>query len=307
VLLGIGGVRILRQLGYNDLTRYHMNEGHAALLTLELLGAEAQKAGHTSIRGADIEKVRNKCVFTTHRRFRRAMTVFPWSFLTRAFPGSTDFLDLKDPLVADLMKRALPSGAEFPGLQEAARQGASLNMTQLALGLSTYVNGVAKQHGETSRQMFSGGGHRGHHQWWHAGTWTSAPFQQLFDRYIPSWREDNYTLRSALGLPAEEVWAAHLLAKHDLLETVREKTGLKFDPEVFTIGFARRATGYKRADLILADLDRLRQIAKNAGHFQIIYAGKAHPNDGGGKDIIRRIFHAKKALRKTVPVVFLDD
>jgi starch phosphorylase len=141
----------------------------------------------------------------------------------------------------------------------------------------------------------------------HAGTWTSPPFQQLFDRYIPSWREDNYSLRGALGLPAEEVWAAHLIAKHDLLETVRKKTGLKFDPEVFTIGFARRATGYKRADLILADLDRLREIAKNAGHFQIIYAGKAHPNDGGGKDIIRRIFQAKKALRKTVPVVFLDD
>jgi glycogen phosphorylase len=76
---------------------------------------------------------------------------------------------------------------------------------------------------------------------------------------------------------------------------------------VFTIGFARRATGYKRADLILSDLDRLRQIAKNAGQFQIIYAGKAHPNDGGGKDIIRRIFHAKKALRKAVPVVFLDE
>ncbi len=108
-------------------------------------------------------------------------------------------------------------------------------------------------------------------------------------------------------LPAEEVWAAHLIAKFDLLETVRKKTGLKFDSEAFTIGFARRATGYKRADLILADLDRLREIAKNAGHFQIIYAGKAHPNDGGGKDIIRRIFQAKKALRKSVPVVFLDD
>ncbi|HEX7698626.1 MAG TPA: alpha-glucan family phosphorylase, partial [Candidatus Acidoferrum sp.] len=141
----------------------------------------------------------------------------------------------------------------------------------------------------------------------HAGTWTSPAFQQLFDRYIPSWREDNYSLRGALGLPAEEVWAAHLIAKYDLLETVRKKTGLKFDSEAFTIGFARRATGYKRADLILADLDRLREIAKNAGHFQIIYAGKAHPNDGGGKDIIRRIFQAKKALRKTVPVVFLDD
>jgi glycogen phosphorylase len=141
----------------------------------------------------------------------------------------------------------------------------------------------------------------------HAGTWTSSPFQQLFDRQIAQWREDNYSLRSALGLPPEEVWSAHLIAKHELLEAVREKTGLSLDEEVFTIGFARRATGYKRADLILSDLDRLRQIAKNAGQFQIIYAGKAHPNDGGGKDIIRRIFHAKKALRKTVPVVFLDE
>ncbi len=307
VLLGIGGVRMLRAMGYSDLTRYHMNEGHAALLTLELLGDEAQKAGRSSIRGEDIQKVRNKCVFTTHTPVPAGHDRFPMEFVTRVFPGKTDFLDLKDTLAADLMKRALQVEQNFPGLQEAARQGASLNMTQLALGLSTYVNGVAKQHGETSRQMFPGADIEAITNGVHAGTWTSPPFQQLFDRYIPSWREDNYSLRSALGLPAEEVWAAHLIAKHDLLETVRQKTGLKFDPEVFTIGFARRATGYKRADLILADLDRLRQIAKNSGHFQIIYAGKAHPNDGGGKDIIRRIFQAKKALRKTVPVVFLDD
>lgn len=307
VVLGIGGVRILRALGYNDLTRYHMNEGHAALLSLQLLNDEAIKAGRESIRKEDIEKVRSKCVFTTHTPVPAGHDRFPMEYLTRVFPGQTEFLDLKDASSADLMKRVLQADQNFPGIQEAARGGASLNMTQLALGLSTYVNGVAKQHGETSRQMFPEVPIEAITNGVHAGTWTSPPFQQLFDRYIPSWREDNYSLRGALGLPAEEVWAAHLIAKHDLLETVRTKTGLKFDPEVFTIGFARRATGYKRADLILADLDRLREIAKNAGHFQIIYAGKAHPNDGGGKDIIRRIFQAKKALRKTVPVVFLDD
>jgi starch phosphorylase len=307
VVLGIGGVRILRALGYNDLTRYHMNEGHAALLSLQLLNDEAVKAGRESIRKEDIEKVRSKCVFTTHTPVPAGHDRFPMEYLTRVFPGQTEFLDLKDASSADLMKRVLQADQNFPGIQEAARGGASLNMTQLALGLSTYVNGVAKQHGETSRQMFPEVPIEAITNGVHAGTWTSPPFQQLFDRYIPSWREDNYSLRGALGLPAEEVWAAHLIAKHDLLETVRTKTGLKFDPEVFTIGFARRATGYKRADLILADLDRLREIAKNAGHFQIIYAGKAHPNDGGGKDIIRRIFQAKKALRKTVPVVFLDD
>jgi len=307
VILGIGGVRILRALGYNDLTRYHMNEGHAALLTLQLLDEEAAKEGRKSIRSEDIEKVRSKCVFTTHTPVPAGHDRFPMEYFTRVFPGQTGFLDLKDASSADLMKRVLQAEQNFLDLQEAARRGASLNMTQLALSLSTYVNGVAKQHGETSRQMFPEVPIEAITNGVHAGTWTSAPFQQLFDRYIPSWREDNYSLRSALGLPAEEVWAAHLIAKHNLLETVREKTGLKFDPEVFTIGFARRATGYKRADLILADLDRLREIAKNSGHFQIIYAGKAHPNDTGGKDIIRRIFHAKKALRKAVPVVFLDD
>jgi glycogen phosphorylase len=307
VLLGIGGVRMLRALGYEDLTRYHMNEGHAALLSLELLGAEATKAGRTAINGDDIEKVRAKCMFTTHTPVPAGHDRFPIEYLTRVFPQQSKFFDLKDAAVADLVKRSLQTEQNYPDLQEAAARGAHLNMTYLALSLSTYVNGVAKQHGVTSRQMFPEVPIEAITNGVHAGTWTSPPFQQLFDRQIAQWREDNYSLRSALGLPPEEVWSAHLIAKHELLEAVREKTGLSLDEEVFTIGFARRATGYKRADLILSDLDRLRQIAKNAGHFQIIYAGKAHPNDGGGKDIIRRIFHAKKALRKAVPVVFLDE
>ena len=307
VVLGIGGVRMLRALGYDDLTRYHMNEGHAALLSLQLLHDEAEKAGRESIRKEDIEKVRSKCVFTTHTPVPAGHDRFPMEYLTRAFPAQMQFLDLKDAYSAELLKRVLQAEQNYPGLQEAARGGASLNMTQLALSLSTYVNGVAKQHGETSRQMFPEVPIEAITNGVHAGTWTSPAFQQLFDRYIPSWREDNYSLRGALGLPAEEVWASHLITKHELLEVVRTKTGLKFDPELFTIGFARRATGYKRADLILSDLDRLREIVKDAGQFQIVFAGKAHPNDGGGKDIIRRIFKAKKALKKNIPVVFLDD
>jgi len=307
LLLGMGGVRMLRMMGYEDLTRYHMNEGHAALLSLELLGAEALKAGRTSINGEDIEKVRAKCVFTTHTPVPAGHDRFPIEYLTRVFPQQSKFFDLKDAAVADLVKRSLQTEQNFPDLQEAAASGAHLNMTYLALSLSKYVNGVAKQHGVTSRQMFPEVPIEAITNGVHAGTWTSPPFQQLFDRQIAQWREDNYSLRSALGMPPEEVWSAHLIAKHELMERVREKTGLQLDEEIFTIGFARRATGYKRADLILSDLDRLRQIAKNAGQFQIIYAGKAHPNDGGGKDIIRRIFHAKKALRKAIPIVFLDE
>src|SRR5579871_1948904 len=307
VLLGVGGVRMLRALGYTDLTRYHMNEGHAAMLTLELLGEEAEKAGRTSIRGEDIEKVRSKCIFTTHTPVPAGHDRFPMEYLTRAFPDQNGFFDLKDASSADLVKRILQAEQDFPDMQGAARAGASLNMTYLALSLSTYVNGVAKLHGETSRKMFPQVPIEAITNGVHAATWTSPAFQQMFDRYIPAWREDNYTLRGALGLPREEVWASHLIAKHDLLELVRQKTGLQLDPEAFTIGFARRATAYKRADLILSDLDRLRQIAKNAGKFQIVYAGKAHPNDGAGKEIIKHIFQAKRALRKNVPIVFLDD
>ena len=307
VLLGVGGVRMLRALGHDSLTRYHMNEGHAALLSLELLEAEAAKAGRTTIRAEDIENVRCKCVFTTHTPVPAGHDRFPMEYLTRVFPNQTELFDLKDASAADLVKRVLQVEQAYPDLQQAARAGASVNMTYLALSLSKYVNGVAKQHGETSRQMFPGVHIEAITNGVHAGTWTAPAFRQLFDRYMPTWREDNYSLRGALGLPPEEVWAAHLIAKHELLEVVRQKSGLKFDPGKFTIGFARRATGYKRADLILADLDRLRQIAKNAGPFQIVYAGKAHPHDGGGKAIIKHIFQAKKALRKAVPVVFLDD
>src|SRR5260370_2041925 len=128
--------------------------------------------------------------------------------VSRVVPGQTDFLDLKDTLAADLMKRALQEEQNLPGLQEAARQGASLNMTQLALGLSTYVNGVAKQHGETSRRMFPGADIEAITNGVHAGTWTSPPFQQLFDRYIPSWRGGKYSLGGALGGPGGGGWAA---------------------------------------------------------------------------------------------------
>jgi len=307
VLLGIGGVRMLRALGHTELMRYHMNEGHAALLTMELLEEESKRAGRASVKGEDIEKVRSRCVFTTHTPVPAGHDKFPVEYMTRLFPDQLRFFDVKDASSADLIRNIMQVEQNYPDFQEAARRGASLNMTYLALSLSNFVNGVAKLHGEVSRRMFPNVHIEAITNGVHAATWASPAFRDLFDRYIVPWREDNYSLRGALGLPPEEVWAAHLLSKHDLLETVRKKTGLKMDPDAFTIGFARRATGYKRADLILSDLDRLRQIAKKVGPFQIVFAGKAHPKDGGGKDIIKRIFKAKKALKKAVSIVFLDD
>ena len=307
LLLGVGGVRMLQALGHTELMRYHMNEGHAALLTMELLEEEAAQDGRTSIKGEDIAKVRSKCVFTTHTPVPAGHDKFPVEFLTRLFPEQARLFDGTDPAQVELIRSILQVEQNYSNFQEAAKHGASVNMTYLALSLSNFVNGVAKLHGEVSRRMFPNVPIEAITNGVHAATWASPAFQDLFDRYIPSWREDNYSLRGALGLPPEDVWSAHLLAKHALLEEVRRKTGLKLDPEAFTIGFARRATGYKRADLILKDPDRLRQIAKNAGAFQIVFAGKAHPADAGGKEIIKRIFKAKKALKKNVSIVFLDD
>jgi glycogen phosphorylase len=307
LLLGVGGVRMLRALGHTELMRYHMNEGHAALLTMELLEEEAAHAGRTSIKGEDIAKVRSKCVFTTHTPVPAGHDKFPVEFLIRLFPEEARLFDGTDPAQVELIRSILQVDQNYSNFQEAAKHGSSVNMTYLALSLSNFVNGVAKLHGEVSRRMFPNIPIEAITNGVHAATWASPAFQDLFDRYIPSWREDNYSLRGALGLPPEDVWSAHLLAKHALLEEVRRKTGLKLDPEAFTIGFARRATGYKRADLILKDPDRLRQIAKNAGAFQIVFAGKAHPADSGGKEIIKRIFKAKKALKKNVSIVFLDD
>ena len=111
----------------------------------------------------------------------------------------------------------------------------------------------------------------------------------------------------ALGLPQDELWAAHLAGKQQLLETVHVRTGLTLDPDAFTIGFARRATAYKRADLIFGDLDRLKDIAAGSGAFQFVFAGKAHPSDAEGKELIRRIYRAKKALRRELRIAYLDD
>jgi len=115
------------------------------------------------------------------------------------------------------------------------------------------------------------------------------PFAALFDERIPGWREDNSSLRYALNLSKRDVWLAHLKAKQSLIEKVNELTGIGMKSDMFTIGFARRAAEYKRADLLFWDIGRLTEIASGAGGLQLIYAGKAHPQICRGKQVIRRI------------------
>jgi starch phosphorylase len=284
VVLGIGGVRMLRGLGYNEVARFHMNEGHSSLIALELLDERARAAGRSSIAHQDVEAVRRQCIFTTHTPVPAGHDKFPLDLVAKVI-GRPEVEEMKHVFC-------------FEGL---------LNMTYLALNVSAFVNGVAKKHGEISRQMFTGYNIDDITNGVHGATWTSEPFQQLYDRYIPGWRQDNLSLRYALSIPRRELWKAHAVAKTLLLQYVEEKTGLAMSVDVFTFGFGRRAAAYKRADLLFTDLDRLRKLTTGLGPLQVIFSGKAHPQDQAGKEVIHRVFEGIEALRKDVKVAYLEN
>ena len=284
-ILGLGGVAMLRALGHGDTHVYHLNEGHSALLTLDLLEGQPRERSGVEINEADRQYVRHRCVFTTHTPVPAGHDQFPWALVRQVLGDAR----------ANILERVSNSPAGV------------LNMTDLALNLSHYTNGVALRHGEVSRGMFPGYPIDSITNGVHTATWTSAPFARLFDRHLPDWRRDNFHLRYAVGIAPEEVHAAHAEAKLDLLDAVKERSGISLDPHVLTIGFARRATGYKRPDLLFRDPGRLRDVIRVAGPLQIIYSGKAHPRDDSGRAAIRRVYEAAAALRDAITVVYLED
>jgi len=207
----------------------------------------------------------------------------------------------------DMVRKVIGRHRIWEIQEELNGDGDTLNMTYLALNFSDFVNGVSKRHGEVSQEMFSSYQIDAITNGVHAATWVSPPFQKLLDRYIPAWREDNLSIRYGLSIPPREVWDAHLRCKEKLIAYVAKHCKVKLDPRAFTIGFGRRATAYKRADLILRDLHRLKQIAAKAGAFQIIYAGKAHPQDFPGKALIKKVFESRVPLGAKVRVVYLPN
>ncbi|MCX6665466.1 MAG: alpha-glucan family phosphorylase [Euryarchaeota archaeon] len=262
IVLGIGGVRALEALGYTTIEKYHMNEGHAALGTLELFR-----------RYHDVEKVREKCVFTTH---------------TPVAAGHDQFdMGAAKTMLGDMIPEQIVHDVTFEN---------KLNMTRLALFFSHYVNGVAKKHGEVSRLMFPGYSIDSITNGVHSLTWVSEPFKRLFDTNMPGWRSDPYSLRSAFGIDKNDIWTAHMEAKKNLIDFVNSRYNVGMNYDYFTIGFARRQTAYKRPDLLISDPQRLINIAEKTGPIQIIYAGKAHPNDGSGKESIKNIFRVMKSM-----------
>jgi starch phosphorylase len=271
IVLGIGGVRMLRSLGHADIGTYHMNEGHAAFLTLELLRER-------NFVDAD---VRRSCAFTTHTPVQAGHDVFPYDLAWRI------------------------AGDQLPWhIKQLAGEGA-LSMTTLAMTLSRFTCGVSRIHGEVSRRMFPGNDVGFITNGIHHVRWASPEMQALFDKHIPGWREDPslFTAQSK-NLPDTELWGAHQGAKRRLVAAVNERGG-QFDPDHLLIASARRVVPYKRPELLYTNLMRLKEVA--CGRIQIVHAGNAHPSDAFSQEVIRRMVERSAELRDCVRIAYLDN
>jgi starch phosphorylase len=287
-VLGLGGIHLLHALGMEPEV-CHMNEGHAALLTVGLLEASMSPLPVTHASDADAEAVKQQCVFTTHT----------------PVPAGHDKFGL-DQMIQVLGHERASVIERFGCLHNNL-----LNMTYLALRFSRYVNGVAMQHGKVSQQMFPEYHVHAITNGVHAATWLSPQFKILFDKEIPEWRHDNNYLRSVYGIEPSAIAAAHTIGKQRLFTTVKHRTGIELDPKVLTLGFARRVATYKRASLLFHDPARLAEIANRIGGLQILFAGKAHPADTAGKLLIRDIFDSAAKINGTsgskIEVLYLEN
>ena len=283
-ILGIGGGQMLRALGF-DIHTYHLNEGHAALLTIALLRRFARPPSHVGHGESpyDVDRVLERCVFTTHTPVESGHDRFAYDLVEQVLG---DFID-----IGELKK--------FAGTDVC-------NMTRLALNLSGYINGVARRHAETAEHMFPGYQIHAVTNGIHVGTWTHVSFARLYQTLFPHWWHEPEVLVRADQIPDNDVWQAHSEAKAGLLDIVKQRTGVALDPEVMLIGFARRMTSYKRPDLLFADIERLRAI--NRAHpFQVVFAGKAHPLDWEGKRLIEEINGRVRELGGEIRMAFLPD
>ena len=272
IVLGIGGVRILDAQGFK-IGRYHMNEGHSSLLALELLRRH----------NVDVKTVKDMCIFTTHTPVEAGHDKFSYE------------------IVEEILGQFIPAET----LRELGGRD-RLNMTRLALNLSDYVNGVTKKHGDSSRKLFPGYAIHAITNGVHSYSWTCESFRKLYDTYMPGWANEPELFARFDSIPNEEVWQAHKKAKAQLIDYVNETTKIGMAYDMLTIGFARRSTGYKRANLIFTDLEKLREVNRK-GKIQLIFAGKAHPKDIAGKATIQQIFSYIKQLRDEIKIVYLPD
>ncbi len=269
-VLGIGGYLALKRLE-KGITTYHMNEGHAVFLTLALL---------KDMDGNE-EKVRETCVFTTHT----------------PVPAGHDKFDYG--MAHEVLGPYLPSN-----IRKLAGDDL-LNTTVLALNLSRAANGVSELHGEISRQMFPGFNIGHITNGVHHLSWTAPEFAALYDRHVPQWRQTPQALGKIDHIPDDELKAAKLKAKKCLISYINSVSGAGFTEELLTICFARRAAAYKRATLIFSDLEYLFNLCFD--RIQLIFAGKSHPQDHPGKELIREIVNTARQYENRIRLVFLPN
>jgi starch phosphorylase len=286
IALGIGGVRMLDALGFK-VRRYHMNEGHSSLLALELLRRY----------NMDVNRVRDLCIFTTHTPIEAGMDKFPYAVVEEIMGELVPLENLKNLGGEDrlnMTRLALNLSQD------------RLNMTRLALNLSQYINGVAIRHRDSSREMFPGYAINAITNGIHSYTWTCESFRKLYDLYLLGWANEPWLLARTEVIPNEEIWEAHREAKRGLINHINETTDVDMCHDTLTIGFARRATGYKRATLLFSDLEKLRKVNRK-GTIQLVFAGKAHPKDLTGKRIIQEIFDHINTLKDEINIVYLEE
>ncbi|MDT8441517.1 MAG: alpha-glucan family phosphorylase [Desulfuromonadales bacterium] len=284
IVLGIGGARLLQTLGFR-VRKYHLNEGHASLLTLELLNHHLRPTEDSDINELsswDIHKVQSQCVFTTHTPVEAGHDRFPH----------------------DLVQQVMGEVVPMP-LIKALAGADEMNMTLLALNLSHFINGVAKKHGEVSQSLFPGFEIHAITNGVHPFTWCSPYMMTVFDRYLPGWANEPEVLVRVDNIPDDEIWDAHVGAKAYLFQYIQEVTGQNFDPDLLTIGFARRATAYKRAKMIFSDPERLLELGD--GKLQLVFGGKAHPHDDHGKRMIQEIQEQARYFGDRIRLVYLPN
>lgn len=276
IILGHGGVKILESLGYKNIKKFHINEGHGSLAAVELFLNSRKKTTKEKI-----EEVRAKCLFTTHTPIQAGHDIFPLSLFKKY-------------------------QKDFPFKLSGIVKNNEINMTRVGLYFSHYINGVAISHQEVSKKMFPDYPIYSITNGVHSETWTCDEFKKIYDKYIPNWRNSSLSLRNAFNIPLTVIWDTHQLAKKHLIDYIYKKQKIKLEQRIFTIGFARRFTGYKRSNLLFYNIKKLLSIHKNVGKIQIIYAGKAHPSDDDGKEMIKYIHEIKEKYKDRIKIIFLE-
>ena len=269
-VLGFGGIEALQVVVRQaDIKTFHMNEGHCAFVTTAL------RTMYTR------DEVKSRCVFTTHTPVPAGHDVFS--------------MDLVNYVLGDNLPDDFAEDAT----------GDSLNMTVLAMNNSRHINGVSRLHGQVSSKMFPGYKITSITNGVHHRTWSALATRKTFDLYLPGWRENAGELKYAQEIPYRMIETMHHENKRRGLDYINAMNQAGFSQDILTIGFARRAASYKRAWLILSDPERLKRIA--SGRLQIVFAGKAHPQDNVGKTIIQDIVKACRVMHPHIIITFLEN